>query len=183
MKRITSMLVAAAALVACGSNDDVSITNAWARASAPTQGQGAVYFDLTVAADDTLVGASVPATVAAGAEIHEVVMIDSAAMDDTSTDAMDDMSTDTMDDMSTDTTEMSEGSDDMSDMGTMQMRELTAGLPLVADETVSFEPGSYHVMLPGLVEPLQVGDEFDLTLQFANADDVTVTVEVADSAP
>jgi copper(I)-binding protein len=179
MRSVGSVLLAAVVLVACGSDGDVSVTNAWARASAPTQTQGAAYFDLKVAEDDTLVGASVPASVASDAQIHEVVMVEAAAMDD----SMDEMSADSMDSM-----EMSEGSSDMSgddesDTGTMRMQELTDGLALEADELVSFEPGSYHVMLLGLVEPLEIGDEFDLTLEFANADDVTVTVEVAESAP
>lgn len=173
MKRIGSVLLSAAVVfAACGSGDDaVTVADAWSRASAPTQTTGAVYFDLTVADDDTLVGASVPASVAVRAEIHEVVMVDG------------DM--DMSDDMSMDETEMSEGSDDMGDMvdGQMRMQELPDGLALTGGVTVSFEPGSYHVMLPEIVEPLEVGDEFDLTLEFENADDVTVTVEVAETAP
>ncbi|MDW3215831.1 MAG: copper chaperone PCu(A)C [Ilumatobacteraceae bacterium] len=187
MKRSVSVLLTAAiALTACGSDDDVTVAGAWARASAPTQTSGAVYFDLTVADDDALIGASVPASVASRAEIHEVVMVDGSM--DTSEDAHD-MSGDDMDD-----TEMSEGSDDMSDTsdmddmgdmegGQMSMRELPDGLALTAGETVSFEPGSYHVMLPELADPLEVGDEFDLTLDFRNADDVTITVQVAETAP
>ncbi len=187
MKRIGPVLLAAAvALSACGSGDDVTVANAWSRASAPSQTIGAVYFDLTVVNDDTLGGASVQSSVASGAEIHEVVMVDESAdaSDDTASDEM------SMDDM-----DMSEGSegmedtDDTSDMDTgdggqiPMMRELPDGLALTGGEMVSFEPGSYHVMLPELAEPLEVGDEFDLTLDFANADDVTITVEVAETAP
>jgi len=69
------------------------------------------------------------------------------------------------------------------DTGEMRMQEMEDGLALVGGETVAFEPGSYHVMLPGLVEPLEAGDEFDLTLDFAIADDVTFTVQVSDDAP
>ena len=191
MKRIGSIVLSAAVvLAACGSGDDaVTVANAWARASAPTQTTGAVYFDLTVADDDTLVGASVPASVATHAEIHEVVMVDDSM--DTSDDmAGDEMTGDEMDmsdDGSMDEMDMSEGSDDMGDMdmgdGQMRMQELPDGLALTGGETVSFEPGGYHVMLPEIIEPLEVGDEFELTLQFANADDVTVTVEVAETAP
>lgn len=155
------LLTAAVVLSACGSgDDDITVAGAWARASAPAQTTGAVYFDLTVSDDDTLVGASVPASVATRAEVHEVVMVDG--------------------DM-----EMSDDMDMDMDMGDGQMRmqELPDGLALTGGETVSFEPGSYHVMLPELVDPLEVGEEFDLTLQFENADDVTVTVEVAETAP
>ncbi len=171
MKRIVALALSALALAACGSGDDVSVENAWSRASAPGQTSGAIYFDLTVPEDDTLVGASVPDSVATHAGIHEVVMVDP------------EMSGDMDDDM-----EMSGGSDDMDtssmDMGgEMRMQELPDGLALTGGATVAFEPGSYHVMLPELAEPLEVGDEFELTLDFAAADDVSVTIVVAESAP
>ena len=70
-----------------------------------------------------------------------------------------------------------------SKMGAMTMQELTAGLPLTAGETVSFEPGGYHVMLLDIAGPLEVGDEVEVTLDFAEADSVTITVQVAESAP
>lgn len=168
MRRIGPILLAATlALSACGSgDDDVTVSDAWSRASAPTQTSGAVYFDLTVAADDNLVGASVPASIATKAEIHEVVTVDGSSE---ASQGMDEMDMD--EDM------------DMDEGGQMRMQELPDGLALTGGETVSFEPGSYHVMLPDLTEPLEVGDEFELTLEFANADDVTVTVEVAETAP
>lgn len=159
MKRIGSIVLCALSVAACGSEEAVSVSDVWARASAPSQITGAVYFDVTVAQDDVLVGVSVPASVAGGAGLHEVVGVGATSHD------------------------MSE--DDMSDDGSgqMRMREMTDGLALGGDETVSFEPGSYHVMLTDLTAPLVVGEEFDMTLDFANADDVTVTVEVAESAP
>ncbi len=183
MKRIGSLLLTAAvALSACGSgDDDVTVANAWARASAPSQTTGAIYFDLTVADDDALVGASVPSSVATRAEIHEVVMVDDGMVETSEDVSGDDMGDDEMDDM-----EMSEGSDDMSGTdtsGQMRMQELPDGLALTGGEMVSFEPGSYHVMLPELVEPLEIGDEFELTLDFAEADDVTITIQVAETAP
>jgi copper(I)-binding protein len=172
---LTLLSLAALALAACGSgDDDVTIENAWARTTAAGQTTGAIYFDLTVAEDDTLVGASVPASVAADAQVHEVVMADMSG-DDMSGDEMSgDMSGDEMsgDEMS---------GDDMS--GAMTMRELTDGLPLTGGETVAFEPGGYHIMLIDVAQPLEVGDEIELTLDFANADDQTITVEVAESAP
>jgi periplasmic copper chaperone A len=69
------------------------------------------------------------------------------------------------------------------DHSTMTMREMTDGLPLPAGDTVSLEPGGYHVMLMELAEPLAVGDTFDLVLTLETAGDVPVTVEVRDSAP
>ena len=168
-------------LAACGGDDAVSVESQWARQSAPTQTRGAVYFDLTVAEDDTLIGASVPSSVAGEAQIHEVVMADGGQDDDMSEEMSDEMS-DEMDD-----TEMSEGSDDMGDMegmdGAMVMQEMPNGLALVGGETVKLEPGSYHVMLLDLPAPLENWDEFEVTLDFAAADDVTIEVEVAETAP
>jgi copper(I)-binding protein len=84
-----------------------------------------------------------------------------------------------MDDM-----EMSEGSGDMEGMdGAMVMQEMPNGLALVGGETVVLEPGSYHVMLLDLAAPLVDGEQFDVTLDFAEADDVTIEVEVSETAP
>ena len=191
MKRtILLVMSVGAALAACGSEDAVSVADQWARASAPTQTVGAVYFDLTVADDDTLVGASVSPTVAADAQIHEVVMADEMSGDDMSGGEM------SGDEMSGDEMTEPEGSEDMGDSedrgdsgdmgdmeGPMTMREMDGGLALVGGETVSFEPGSYHVMLLDLVDPLEVGERFDVTLDFATADDMTIEVEVAETAP
>ena len=184
MKRALSLLalvLPVLGLAACGSDDDaaaqgVSIENSWARTSAAGQTTGAIYFDLTVDEDDTLLGASVPASVAGDAQVHEVVMSDMSGDGMGSDTTMGDMSGDGM---GSDTT-----MGDMSgDMGEMTMQELVDGLALTAGETVTFEPGSYHVMLLDLVEPLEVGDEIDLTLEFEQAGSVSLTVEVAESAP
>ena len=196
MKRTLAGVLTVVALAGCGSDDDastaaatteaaptadattgISVDRAWARTSATGQTTGAIYFELTASADDRLVGASVPATVAADAQVHEVVPADMAA--DEEMGDMDDMGTeedmDHMDDMAT--------GDTMDDMGAMVMRELTSGLPLTAETTVAFAPGGYHIMLLDLVEPLAVGDEIELTLDFETAGSQTITVIVAESAP
>lgn len=164
MKRALTLLPAVALLLsACGSDDDggTSVEGAWARASAEGQTTGAIYFEITADAADTLVAASVPASVAGRAEIHEVVP---AEMGDDTGDGEH---------------EMGDGGGEMA----MVMQELEGGLALPAGETVTLEPGGYHVMLLDLTEPLEVGDEIELTLDFATADDATLTVEVAESAP
>lgn len=196
MKRMLTLLpLAALALAACGSDDSVSIDDAWARATADGQTRGAIYFDLTVDDDDTLVAADVPASVAGEAQVHEVVpaeTTDMSEMDDEMGDGMDESSdmagSDDMDDADDMGEEMGEEmGDDMSDMDGMEaamvMQELTDGLVLTGGETVTFEPGGYHVMLLDLVGPLEVGDEVELTLEFAEAGSTTLTVEVAESAP
>lgn len=183
MKRELTILSAAAlVLAACGGDDEaVEIDNAWARTSPMATTLGAAYFDITAADDDVLVAASVSSDVAGSAEIHEIVEAE-MDMDDMDHDDMDDMDDDEMSDMD----DMEDGDHEM-DMGdgdmAMVMQEMADGLPLPADETVSLEPGGYHVMLLDLVEPLETGDEFELTLDFENADDVTVTVTVAETAP
>lgn len=164
MKPPAVLAVSLMAAAACGGGDDsgASVSDTWARATSATV--GAVYFDLEVTDDDTLVGAAVPADIAARAEIHESVPAEMSG----DLDAIDDMDIDGMNEM---------------DMGAMRMQQMTDGLPLTGGETVSFEPGAYHVMLPDLVGPLVIGDEFELTLDFATADEVTVSVEVAETSP
>lgn len=67
-----------AGTVACssdsgGSTGTLTIENAWARTSAASQQMGAVYLTITSPVDDALVSASVDASVAAKAEIHETM--------------------------------------------------------------------------------------------------------------
>ena len=176
-------------LAACGSDDDsasdggITVEHAWARTSPAGATTGAVYFDITSADSDTLVAASVPSSVAGDAQIHEILPADTEMSGDaTSGDAM------SGDAMSGDDTsgEMS-GDDHAMDMGdgetAMVMQEMTDGLPLPAGETVSLAPGGYHAMLLDLAEPLVAGDEIDVTLDFATADDMTISVTVSDTAP
>lgn len=65
----------------------------------------------------------------------------------------------------------------INDNGVMKMREV-ASVPVPAGQTVTFAPGGNHIMLMGLKRPLKAGDRFPLTLKFAKAGDVTVTVTV-----
>lgn len=176
-------VVALVALAGCGGGDDsATATGVWSRVSAPGQTQGVVYFDLTVPDDDTLVGASVSSDIAGAAEIHEVVEADASG------DAVDDMSGE----MSAEMEMSEEGMDDMEgmsddmgsmDMGAMSMREMESGLALTGGDTVSFAPGGYHVMLIDLVAPLEEGESFEVTLDFANADDLTIESTVSETAP
>ena len=56
-------------------------------------------------------------------------------------------------------------------------------IAIAAGQTVTLEPGGYHVMMLDLVEPLKTGDTFELTLTFAEAGDMVIEVEVRDTAP
>ena len=188
-------LVAVAALstglVACGGDSEssdatppasvqvgVEIAGAWARTSPMEVTLGAAYMTITSDVDDELTDVSVDPSIAATAEIHEMVMAEMSDMSSDTTMAMSDMSSDTtmaMSDMSSDTT-MSMGS------GEMVMQEVES-IAIPAGETVELKPGGYHIMLIDLVAPLELGQEFDIVLTFANAGEVTVTVVVADAAP
>ncbi|OHX13514.1 copper chaperone PCu(A)C [Chromobacterium sphagni] len=68
----------------------------------------------------------------------------------------------------------------INDNGVMRMRKVEGGVALAPGQTVKFAPGSYHVMLMGLKQPLNKGDHFPLTLKFDKAGSVTVDVVVQD---
>lgn len=115
----------------------VTVSQAWARASAGAATTGAAYVTLTGgASDDTLVGVSAP--VADTVQVHE---------------------------------SSSEG-------GVTRMRQVTGGVAIPAGKTVALRPGGYHIMMIGLHHPLVAGQGFPLTLTFAHAAPVTVTVTV-----
>jgi copper(I)-binding protein len=61
--------------------------------------------------------------------------------------------------------------------GVMRM-DAVADLPVKANGALTFGPGGLHVMLTGLKQPLKLGDRFPLTLNFAKAGAVAVTVSV-----
>lgn len=65
--------------------------------------------------------------------------------------------------------------------GTMQMIPQDS-IALPADGELELKPGSYHVMIIGLKEDLNVGDEITLTLHFRNHEDITLTIPVMDAA-
>jgi hypothetical protein len=70
----------------------------------------------------------------------------------------------------------------MNDEGMMSMNQV-AEIPAPAHGEVSLEPGSYHIMLIGLTEPLLADDSFELTLEFRSAAPQTITVPVLASSP
>lgn len=72
--------------------------------------------------------------------------------------------------------------DVVSDNDVMKMQEVDE-IPIPAGETVTLEPGGYHVMFFDLTEDLVAGDEFELTLIFDEAGEITVTAEVRNHTP
>jgi periplasmic copper chaperone A len=61
--------------------------------------------------------------------------------------------------------------------GAMSMRPVEE-VALPAGETVSFEPGGYHLMLFGLQNSLSDGEEYRVTLFFEGCPEVVVTMPV-----
>lgn len=59
----------------------------------------------------------------------------------------------------------------------IKMRRVEA-VEVPAGGTARLQPGSYHIMLIGLDEPLKEGDRFPLTLTFEKAGETTVEVAV-----
>jgi periplasmic copper chaperone A len=164
---VALLSVAGLGLVACGDDDGgsgsggVSVSGAWARTSPSMVDVGAAYMVLESDDGDTLLSASVPDTVAGTVEIHETVMGDMGSSDTTAA-------------MGAETT--------MAGSGAMSMQPVDS-LELPAGEEVALEPGGYHLMLLGLVEPLETGDTVEITLTFANAGEQIVEAEVRDAAP
>lgn len=70
----------------------------------------------------------------------------------------------------------------LDDDGIMRMRRLADGLEVPAGETVAVQPGGNHVMLFNLVNPLEEGFRFPVTLVFQNAGNVQVEVSVETQA-
>lgn len=62
--------------------------------------------------------------------------------------------------------------------GVRQMTPAPHGITIPAGATVGMEPGHAHLMLVGLRQDLHQGDTFPLTLRFADAGEVTITVRV-----
>lgn len=62
----------------------------------------------------------------------------------------------------------------------MQMHHM-GSVSLGAGEEVIFEPGGLHIMLIGLKQDLKTGDEFEITLQFKNFQDIKLLVPVRDT--
>lgn len=146
-----------AVMTGCGgeTTGGITVEGAWARSSAAVASAGAAYLEITNNGEaDALVGASVDPSVAATVEIHETLMMAG-----------------TTGDMGSPTT------------GGMMTMQPVDEIALPSGETVSLEPGGYHVMLLDLAAPLETGSTITITLSFANADDLTVTADVLETAP
>jgi periplasmic copper chaperone A len=66
------------------------------------------------------------------------------------------------------------------DNGVMRMRPVPDGFEIPAGGKLELKPGGKHIMLIGLVAPLEPGKDIELTLNFEKAGAITVTVPVRD---
>lgn len=64
----------------------------------------------------------------------------------------------------------------------MRMQRID-GLDVVPGDVVSFSPGGLHVMLIGLHQGLKIGDSFDLVLETASGESLSIVVPVAATGP
>jgi periplasmic copper chaperone A len=165
MRKITAVaatcLVAALSLgaAACGSDDSgsdkvsIDVTDVWTRVTAPKQTNGAVYMTISSADGDTLTKASVPASIAARAELHETTGAMSSG--GSGSDSMD----------SADSSSM--------EMDSMKGMKQVQSIAIPAGKTVQLKPGGYHVMLLELAKPVTDGEKVPVTLTFEKAGELT----------
>ncbi|HOT79412.1 MAG TPA: copper chaperone PCu(A)C [Microthrixaceae bacterium] len=147
-----------------------TISGAWARNSPMEATNGAAYLAITGGtSDDQLVSASVDSTIAGKVELHETVAAGDSGDGSMGATTMGAPTTAAGDTMTATTLAPA-----------MEMRPVEA-VEVPAGKKVELKPGGYHIMLLDLVQPLVVGDSFDLTLTFAEAGEQVVTVEVKDA--
>jgi hypothetical protein len=65
------------------------------------------------------------------------------------------------------------------DGGVMKMRPVEGGLEIKPGETVTLQPGGYHMMLVDLKHPLEAGQDVKATLKFDKAGTVDVDYPIA----
>jgi periplasmic copper chaperone A len=153
-----TLVTALLALAACGDDDGGSnngpVTNAWARPTPDGATTGAVYLAIEADEDDALIGVSIDPAVAGGAELHQTFFLNPDS-----------------------TVPPAQAVIEESDEVTMQ--ELSE-IEVPGGVRTEFDPLGPHVMLVDLVDPLEVGETFDLTVQFTEAGEQVVPVEVLD---
>ena len=141
------------------------------------QSAGAAYMEITGgSADEELIAATVPASIAGTVELHETSM----ATDEGDMDMGSDMDMGGDMDMGSDMDmggDMDMDTDTTMGGGMMTMKQV-ASILIPAGETVTLEPGGLHIMLLDLAAPLVPGETFEMTLEFASGAKVTVPVEV-----
>jgi periplasmic copper chaperone A len=65
------------------------------------------------------------------------------------------------------------------DGGVMKMRPVQGGLEVKPGETVTLKPGSFHIMLVGLKQPLQAGNSLNATFKIEGGNTVEVEFPIS----
>lgn len=170
MKRIMITVAALAAtaglgLVSCGDDEKsatgaaatsaVEISGPWARVTAPEAMTSAAYMTITSKDGDVLTDASVPASTAGEAQLHETT---------TSSESMDEPS-----------------SDSMASSGVMKVMTEVEQIDIPAGGSVQLKPGGHHIMLLRLAKPISAGETVPVTLTFQKAGTVKVEAVARES--
>lgn len=194
-----SRLMAVAALVAglgagCGAGEaapssGVEVSGAWARTTASGATTGVVYLTIRGHQTDRLESLTVPSSIAASADLHQMVTVDGtvvAGSDGGGGAGGDHDHGGGGDGDGTDGDDTGSGADGGGDSGPERpliMKPVTGGLAIPSGRDIVLGPGGYHIMLQELAHPLAAGDSFPLVLHFQRAGEQAVDVEVRDDAP
>lgn len=144
------------AVVACGGGSKITVEDAWVRPQDNLENPSGGYMTIANGGteDDALVGASSPASTRV--EIHETMTMEPSPMPGAS---------------------MEPGATPDTSGGMVGMVPIDE-LAVPAGREAVLKPGSYHLMLIGLKDPLDVGETVEITLSFRKAGSVRVTADV-----
>lgn len=67
--------------------------------------------------------------------------------------------------------------------GVVRMQPYPDGIEIPANATVTIEPGSYHIMLTGIKESLEVGETIVLMLTFESGQEIVIDALVSELPP
>ncbi|HRV59099.1 MAG: copper chaperone PCu(A)C [Solirubrobacterales bacterium] len=185
MKKLVPLATVVLALgifvAACGSDDSdsgssgVEVTDVWARPTTPTADAGAIYMTINSKDGDSLTAAKVPSSIAGMTQIHETTTDGEATSSEDSMESGDSMSSD--DSMGSDD---SMDSDHSMEGGSMMGMKEVSQIDIPAGETVTLEPGGFHIMLLDLKGQIKAGDTIPVTLTFEKAGTVEVDATAQD---
>ncbi len=184
---LTLALGAGLTVAGCGTSETtpatgVEVSGAWARTSASGATTGVVYMTITGNQTDRLESLTVDPSIAAAAELHQMVAADGTVVAGSDSGGGGGGHHDHGGGGGGDDAGADSGADTGSEQA-MIMKPVTGGLAIPTGRDIVLGPGGYHVMLQELAHPLAAGDSFPLVLHFQRAGDQTVDVEVRDDAP
>lgn len=182
-----SLALGAGLAAGCGTAETtpttgVEVSGAWARTTASGATTGVVYMTITGNRTDRLESLTVDPSIAAAAELHQMVAADGTVVAGSDSGGGGGGHHDHGGGGGGDDAGADSGADTGSEQA-MIMKPVTGGLAIPTGRDIVLGPGGYHVMLQELAHPLAAGDSFPLVLHFQRAGDQTVDVEVRDDAP